>query len=274
MAVLIVLLTLTQMSPSVNQNHGESSTNGFRRSLITQQPLIGCWTSLANHVTTEILGYAGFDWLLIDGEHAPNDIATFVTQLLALKGSPTAAVVRPQCSEPIIIKRLLDIGFRDFLLPMVDSADQARNLVAATRYPPEGFRGIGTAHRANHYGLTKDYFEHANENVSVMVQIESVTAMKNVESIAAVEGVDGLFVGPSDLSAALGCRTPGAPEVQRAIARVIECGRAAGKATGILAPVEEDARRYLELGMSAVAVGGDVALLRNASVDLRRRFKP
>jgi 2-dehydro-3-deoxyglucarate aldolase len=271
--VLIVLLTLPQTSPSVNQNRGADGANGFRQSLLSLQRVIGCWTSLANHLTAEILGYAGFDWLLIDGEHAPNDIGTFVTQLMALKGSSTAPVVRPQSSEPIIIKRLLDIGFRDFLLPMVDTAEQARSLVAATRYPPDGFRGIGTAHRANRYGLAADYFEHANDDISVMVQIESVAGLRNVESIAAVEGVDCLFIVPSDLSAALGCRGPGAPEVQRAIARVIECGRASGKATGILAPIEEDARRYMELGMTVVAVGGDVALLRNACLELRRRFK-
>src|SRR5258708_4060831 len=226
--MLIVLPTLAQMGSSVNQNRVAKGMNPFRQSLRSLRQLIGCWTSLANHLTTEIVGYAGFDWLLIDGEHAPNDISTFVCQLMALKDSPSAAVVRPQCAEPIIIKRLLDIGFRDFLLPMVESAEQARSLVAATRYPPDGFRGIGTAHRANRYGYATDYFDDANDGISVAVQIESLAGLKNLEEIAAVDGVDCLFVGPPDLCAGLGCPRAGAGGVQRAGARVVGCGRARG----------------------------------------------
>lgn len=264
---------MSQTELSVNQIRENASANAFRRRLGQLAPLVGCWTSLANHLTTEILGYAGFDWLLIDGEHAPNDLSTFITQLMALKDSSSAAVVRPQSSEPVIIKRLLDIGFRNFLMPFVDSAEQAANLVAATRYPPQGVRGIGAAHRANRYGHEGRYFAEANDNISVLAQIESVAGLQNVDAIAAVDGIDALFVGPADLSAALGCSGPEAPAVQRAIVRVIECGRIHGKATGIFAPVESDARRYLNMGMTVVAVGGDVALLRNASVALCRRFQ-
>jgi len=248
--------------------------NTFRQDLLAGKLLIGCWASLANSITTEILGYAGFDWLLIDGEHAPNDFQTFIGQLMALKDSPSAAVARPQWAEPIMIKRLLDIGFYNFLMPFIESGEQAHAVVAATRYPPRGIRGVGTAHRSNRYGYVPDYFARINDNISVMVQIESDNAVANIDAIAAVEGVDGIFIGPSDLSAALGhFGEPSHPDVQNAIARIVLSAKNHGKPTGILAPAEKDARHYLGMGMTFVAVGGDVALLRGASRGLCERFK-
>jgi 2-dehydro-3-deoxyglucarate aldolase len=248
--------------------------NAFRRDLRANKPLIGCWCSLASNITTEILGYAGFDWLLLDGEHAPNDMSSFITQLQALKDSPSAPVVRPPWAEPVIIKRLLDIGFYNFLMPWIENADQARAAVAATRYPPQGMRGMGTGHRSNRYGYVTDYFTTINDNISVMVQIESAEGVERAAEIAAVEGVDGLFIGPSDLSAALGyLGQPDHSEVQSAMARVLSAAREHRKPVGILAPVEADARRYMEQGMSFVAVGGDVGLLRSASKGLADRFK-
>ena len=248
--------------------------NAFRRDLRANKPLIGCWCSLASNLTTEILGYAGFDWLLIDGEHAPNDLSSFITQLQALKDSASAPVVRPPWAEPVIIKRLLDIGFYNFLMPWIENAEQARAAVAATRYPPQGMRGMGTGHRSNRYGYVADYFTTINDNISVMVQIESADGVKNAAEIAAVEGIDGLFIGPSDLSAALGyLGKPEHPEVQSAMNRVLEAARAHAKPVGILAPVEADARRYLEQGMTFVAVGGDVGLFRAASKALCDKFK-
>ncbi|HWZ91741.1 MAG TPA: 2-dehydro-3-deoxyglucarate aldolase [Polyangiaceae bacterium] len=248
--------------------------NSFRRSLRDKKRLIGCWCSLASNITTEILGYAGFDWLLIDGEHAPNDLSSFITQLQALKDSSSAPVVRPPWAEPVIIKRLLDIGFYNFLMPWIEDAEQARAAVAATRYPPQGMRGMGTGHRSNRYGYVADYFTTINDNISVMVQIESARGVERAAEIAAIEGIDGLFIGPSDLSAALGyLGQPNHPEVQRAMMRVLAAAREHDKPVGILAPLEEDARRYLEEGMSFVAVGGDVGLLRSASKGLADRFK-
>jgi 2-dehydro-3-deoxyglucarate aldolase len=248
--------------------------NPFRQDLRAGKKLIGCWASLASHITTEILGYAGFDWILIDGEHAPNDFQSFITQLMALKDSPSAPVVRPQWAEPVIIKRLLDIGFYNFLMPFIESGEQARSVIAATRYPPQGIRGVGTAHRSNRYGYVPDYFSRINDNISVMVQIESVKALKNIDDIAAVDGVDGLFIGPSDLSAGLGhFGQPSHPEVQQAMETIVKSAKAHGKPTGILAPVEKDARHYLEMGMSFVAVGGDVGLFKTASKALCDRFK-
>jgi 2-dehydro-3-deoxyglucarate aldolase len=248
--------------------------NAFRQDLRDGKKLIGCWAALTGSISTEILGYAGFDWLLVDGEHAPNDLQTFVAQLMALKDSPSAPVVRPQWAEPVMIKRLLDIGFYNFLMPFVESGDQARAVVAATRYPPQGIRGIGTAHRSNRYGYEADYFGRINDNICVTVQIESVKGLSNIDDIAAVDGVDGLFIGPSDLSAALGhLGQPSHPDVQKAIERIVASAKAHGKPTGILAPVEKDARRYLDMGMTFVAVGGDTGLLKSASKALCDRFK-
>ncbi|HXK20158.1 MAG TPA: 2-dehydro-3-deoxyglucarate aldolase [Polyangiaceae bacterium] len=251
-----------------------SFPNTFRRDLLAGKRLIGCWASLCSNITTEILGYAGFDWLLIDGEHAPNDYQSFIAQLQALKDSPSAPMVRPQWLDSVVIKRLLDIGFYNFLIPFIESAEQAKRAVQATRYPPDGFRGVGIAHRSNNYGYNADYFKHINENICVTVQIESRAGVEAAADIAAIDGVDALFIGPSDLSAAYGVMLqPNLPEVQAAIQKIVDGAKKHGKACGILAPAEADARRYLEMGMTFVAVGGDTGLLRNASRDLAQRFK-
>ncbi len=252
-----------------------SLPNTFRRDLRAGKTLIGCWASLASNITTEILGYAGFDWILIDGEHAPNDYTTFITQLQALKDSPSAPIVRPQWQDSVIVKRLLDIGFYNFLIPFIETPEQAARAVAATRYPPQGFRGVGTNHRSNKFGSVRDYFERINDEICVTVQIESKLGVENSAAIAAIEGVDALFIGPSDLSAAYGVMLqPNQPEVQAAIAKILAGAKQHGKACGILAPVEADARRYLEMGMTYVAVGGDTGLFKNACQTLAQKFKP
>ncbi|MGD0674858.1 MAG: aldolase/citrate lyase family protein [Polyangiaceae bacterium] len=251
-----------------------SMPNSFRAALLAGKTLIGCWASLANSLTTEILGYAGFDWLLLDGEHAPNDLQTFIGQLQALKDSPSAPVVRPPWADPVVIKRLLDIGFFNFLMPCIESAESARAAVAATRYPPLGIRGVGILHRSSRFGYTPDYFSRVNGDICVAVQIESPGGVEHVDAIAAVDGVDALFVGPSDLSAGYGhLGEPNHPDVLRAIDRVVEAGKRRGKAVGILSTVEHDVRRFLAMGMTLVAVGGDAGLLRNASKALCDRFK-
>jgi len=248
--------------------------NSFRRDLRAGKPLFGCWVSLANSITTEILGYAGFDWLLIDGEHAPNDWETFIGQLQALKDSPSAPVVRPQSSEPVVVKRLLDIGFFNFLMPYIETEEEARNIVAATRYPPQGFRGVGTLHRSIRFGYVPDYFTRVNDDICVSVQIESRKGVQNVDAIAAVEGVDALFIGPSDLSADYGLLGQVShPDVVKAIETVVAAGKSHGKPVGILTPNEKDARRYVAMGMTLMAVGGDVGLLKNASRALATLYK-
>ncbi|CAG9165679.1 2-dehydro-3-deoxyglucarate aldolase [Cupriavidus respiraculi] len=247
--------------------------NRFRADVLAHKRVIGCWCSLGSPITTEIVGMAGFDWLLLDGEHAPNDVLSFVPQLMALKDSASAPVVRPPWNDPVLMKRLLDIGFYNFLIPYVESAEQAHQAVLSTRYPPQGTRGVSMAQRSNRYGTVPDYFRQINDNICVLVQIESRPGVDAAEAICAVDGVDGVFIGPSDLAAAYGhLGNPNHPDVQAQIQRIFEAARKAGKAVGTLTPVEADARRYLDMGATFVAVGLDHNLLRGASQALRERF--
>jgi 2-dehydro-3-deoxyglucarate aldolase len=247
--------------------------NPFRRDIIAGRKLIGCWCSLASPITTEVLGLAGFDWLLLDGEHSPNDVLTFIPQLMALKDSSSAPVVRPQWNDTVEIKRLLDAGFYNFLIPFIESAADARRAVAATRYPPEGVRGVSVSQRSNRYGTVKDYMKVINDNITVLLQIESRAGVKAVDEICAVPGVDGIFIGPSDLAAGFGqLGDPLHPEVQDAMQNVFACAKAHGKPVGILAPAEADARRYMEMGATFVAVGSDLGVFRAASQALRDKF--
>lgn len=248
--------------------------NAFRQQLLARQTLIGCWVSLGSPVTTEVMGLAGFDWLLLDAEHAPNDVLSLIPQLLALKDSPSAPVVRPPWNDAVLLKRLLDGGFVNFLIPMVDSADQARQAVAATRYPPQGIRGVSVSHRGNRYGAQADYFQTVNQHIAVLVQIETRAGVAAAADIAAVDGVDGLFIGPSDLAANFGhLGQPNHPEVQAAMAQVHAAAQAAGKTTGILAPAEADARRYLAMGINFVGVGSDLGVLRTQTQALADKYR-
>lgn len=247
--------------------------NRFRQELLAGKRLIGCWCSLANPITTEVLGVAGFDWLLLDGEHSPNDVTTFIPQLMALKDSVSAPVVRPSWNNPVELKRLLDAGFYNFLIPFVESADAARAAVAATRYPPQGMRGVSVSQRSNRYGTVADYFTSANEQMCVIVQIESRAGVAAAHEIAAVDGVDCIFVGPSDLAAGFGhLGNATHPEVQAAMETVFAAAKSRGKPIGILAPVEADARRYMEMGATFVAVGSDLGAFRSATQALRDRY--
>lgn len=248
--------------------------NSFKRDLLAGKRLIGCWASLSSAISTEVLGLAGFDWLLLDGEHSPNDVISFIPQLMALKDSVSAPIVRPASNNVVEIKRLLDAGFYNFLVPFIETTEQASAAVAATRYPPQGVRGVSVSQRNNRYGTLPDYFKGINEQICVLVQIESRLGVAEASNIAAVPGVDCVFVGPSDLAAAYGhLGNPGHPEVQAAIAEVFAAGQAAGKPLGILAPAEADARRYLAMGASFVGVGSDLGLFRNASQALCDRYR-
>lgn len=252
----------------------QSFPNSFKRDLLAGKRLTGCWSSLSNAITTEVLGVAGFDWILLDGEHSPNDVATFIPQLMALKDSASAPVVRPSSNNTVEIKRLLDAGFYNFLIPFVENADEARRAVAATRYPPQGVRGVSVSQRGNRYGTLTDYFKGINEQICVMVQIESRAGVAAAREIAALDGVDCLFVGPSDLAAGLGqLGNASHPEVQAAIAAVFAAARACGKPAGILAPVEADARRYMEMGATFVGVGSDLGVFRAGTQALRDRYR-
>jgi 2-dehydro-3-deoxyglucarate aldolase len=259
---------MTQASPY------QSFPNSLKRDLLAGKKLIGCWSSLSNAITTEALGVAGFDWILLDGEHSPNDVSTFIPQLMALKDSVSAPVVRPTCNDAVEIKRLLDAGFYNFLIPFVDSVDGARRAVAATRYPPQGIRGVSVSQRSNRYGTIPDYFTTVNQHMCVMVQIENLAGAAAARDIAALDGVDCLFVGPSDLAAGMGhIGNAGHPDVQAVIAGVFADAKASGKPSGILAPVEADARRYLAMGATFVGVGSDLGAFRSATQALCDRYR-
>ena len=248
--------------------------NRFRQDLVAGKRLIGCWCSLGSPITTEVLGVAGFDWILLDAEHAPNDVLSLIPQLMALKDSASAPVVRPSSNGVVEIKRLLDAGFHNFLVPYIESADEARRAVAATRYPPAGVRGVSVSQRSNRYGSVADYFKVVNHNIAVMLQIESRAGVAAATEIAAVDGVDGLFIGPSDLAAGYGhLGNPTHPEVQAAMVAVFAAAKATGKPVGILSPVEADARRYLEMGASYVAVGSDLGVLRMGTQALADKYR-
>jgi 4-hydroxy-2-oxoheptanedioate aldolase len=249
--------------------------NTFKRALAEGKPQFGLWAALADAYVTELLATAGFDWLLIDNEHAPNDVRSTLAQLQAVAAYASHPVVRPVRSDSALIKQLLDIGAQTLLLPMIDTADQAADAVAATRYPPQGIRGVGSAlARASRWSRIPDYLTTAANELCVLVQVETVQGMENLPAIAAVDGVDGVFFGPSDLSASMGLLgKPGHPTVREAIRNGIQTVRRAGKAAGVLAPDPAIAADYLEAGATFVAVGTDTGLLSRAAADLAGSYK-
>jgi len=250
-------------------------TNHFKRALQEKRPQIGLWLGLCSSYSAELLAGVGFDWLLIDGEHAPNNVQTVLGQLQAVAPYPSQPVVRPPWNDAVIIKQLLDVGAQTLLIPMIQNAEQARDAVRATRYPPHGVRGVGSAlARASRWNRVPDYLQQADEQMCVLVQIETREAVKNLEAILQVEGVDGVFIGPADLSADMGfAGNPQHPEVQRTIDDAIARIRAAGKAPGILMANKALAQRYLEAGALFVAVGVDTTLLARAAEALANEFK-
>jgi len=248
--------------------------NAFKRALRAGRPQIGLWSSLASSLSVEIVASSGYDWLLLDMEHAPNEVPMVLTQLQATAGGTAQPIVRPPWNDMVMIKRLLDIGAQSLLIPYVQTAEEARNAVAFTRYPPLGLRGFATGPRANNYGRIADYVATYAEELCVLVQVETREGLENLEAIAAVDGIDGVFIGPADLAAALG--HPGElkhPQVQAAIEDAIRRLVAAGHPAGILIGDEALARRYLDLGCLFVAVGSDLALLRAHADALAARFK-
>ncbi|MCC5986858.1 MAG: 4-hydroxy-2-oxoheptanedioate aldolase [Pararhodobacter sp.] len=248
--------------------------NGFKAALAAGRVQIGCWVGLADAYGAEIAGEAGFDWLVIDGEHAPNDMRSILAQLQALGRSASHQVVRLPVGAEWMIKQVLDIGAQTVLVPMVESAAQAQALVRAMRYPPVGTRGVGAAlARASRFSGIADYVQHADEGLCLLVQVENRAGLEALDDIASMDGVDGVFIGPADLAADMGHRgRPDAPEVRAAIADAIARIRAAGKPAGILATDEAQAREWLGHGVGFLAVGIDVLVLARGLRDLAGRF--
>jgi 4-hydroxy-2-oxoheptanedioate aldolase len=252
----------------------QTPTNRFKQRLKAGETLIGLWAQSGHAAITEVIADAGFDWLLIDGEHAPLEVPTIIEQLRVIEPTGTPAIVRPAWNDPVILKRVLDTGVQTLLIPYVQSAEEARRAVAAARYPPLGARGVAATIRANRYGRAADYHQRANAELCVLVQLETGDAVGRLEEIAAVDGVDGVFIGPSDLAASLGHLGNNAhPEVRALIADACGRARAIGVPIGILAPRHADARTFLDMGFRYVAVGSDIGVLRLAADALLEKFR-
>lgn len=237
------------------------------------RPQIGLWVCSGNPIMAEIAAGSGVDWLLIDAEHAPNGLESILAQLHAVSAYPIAPVVRVPFGEPVVIKQVLDLGAQNLLVPMVDSADHAAELVRAVRYPPAGIRGVGAAiARSARWNRVEHYLADASTTISLTVQIESAAAVAAVDEIVAVDGVDAVFVGPSDLAASMGRLGQSGPEIVDAVLTAIRAANAAGVPVGVNAFVPEDAQRYLDAGADFVAVGADVSLFARASEALADRF--
>jgi len=251
-----------------------SSSNTFKTALRDGRRQIGLWSGLGSNIGAEILAHAGFDWVVLDTEHAPNDVPGLLGQLQAMATGTAEPVVRAAWNDPVLIKRILDLGVRSLLVPFVQNADEARKAVEATRFPPAGIRGVAVATRATRWGRQLDYLHRANDDMCVIVQIETRTALAEIEAIAAVDGIDGMFIGPSDLAADLGyLGNAGHEEPQAAIADAVARIRSAGKAAGILTADTAAAARYLDLGFSFVAVGADTGVLAQSAAKLVAQFK-
>ena len=249
--------------------------NEFKRQLTRPGVTYGLFSGLVDPAAAEVIAGAGFDWMLIDSEHAPHDLRTILAQLQAAAPYDVPVLVRPDVGETVLIKRLLDIGALTLLVPMVESAEQAQRIVAATRYPPAGVRGVATSvNRAARWGSVDDYLAHADDEICVICQIETVTGAQAIESIAAVEGVDALFVGPSDLAASLGkIGQPRHPDVLAAVDDAIGRAVTTGKPVGVFATAPDLVERWTALGATFVAVGVDIPLLAKATVDLAAAYR-
>jgi 4-hydroxy-2-oxoheptanedioate aldolase len=252
----------------------ELQPNAFKRALRAGKLQIGLWSSLCSNIAAEIISESGFDWILLDTEHSPNEIPDLLSQLQAIQRGSATPIIRPAWNDAVLAKRALDIGAQTLLFPYVQNAEEARRAVASTRYPPQGVRGVSVAARASRYGRTPGYLTKANDEICVLVQVETRPALDNLEAIAKVEGVDGVFIGPSDLAASLGhLGNPQAADVQKAMQDAVRRLKALGKPAGILTG-EEEARRYIDWGYLFVAVGADVGLLARNADALAKKFKP
>ena len=253
---------------------GNLPRNAFKQALSRCERQVGLWCGLASPIAAEIIAGAGFDWVVIDGEHAPNDITTLLPQLQAMRGGTAEPVFRVPWNDAVIIKRALDVGARSLLIPFVQNADEARKAVAATRYPPLGIRGVSVTPRANDYGRIQGYHRNAHLDTCVLLQLETKDALKEIEAVAAVEGVDGIFIGPSDLAAAFGhLGNPKHPDVQAALKSAATRIRATGKSAGMLTGNVDDVEAIFELGYNFTAVGSDVGILARGAENTAARFR-
>jgi len=237
--------------------------NRFKQNLQSGKPQYGFWSCLASEMVTEVLTTTGIDWICIDGEHSPNGLTEIRRQLSSIEGTETDAMVRVPIGEDWMLKQVLDLGAQTILVPMVETAEQAKQIVAAVNYPPKGIRGAGSlGARASQFGSIPDYLTTADDQICLIVQVESMTAVNNIDEILAVDGIDGVFIGPSDLSADMGyLGKAGAPEVQTVINDTLEKIIASDKAAGILTFDLALAEKQAKMGVNFIAVSMDVPLM-------------
>ncbi len=248
-------------------------SNPFRAALNTGRPLIGIWSMLNSANAVEGLGWAGYDWLLIDGEHAPISLADTMTHLRILEATPTIPIVRLPWNDRTMLKQFLDAGATTIMLPYIQSAEEATAAVDAMLYPPHGHRGVAAIHRASRYGFDKGYFRNASDSLYLILQAETAEALDNIEEIASVDGVDAVFFGPGDLAASMGKIGQAADaEVTDAIDAAAEKVRKAGKAVGVLAPNDDISERHLNNGFHFVSVANEAALLFSTAGSTAERF--
>jgi 4-hydroxy-2-oxoheptanedioate aldolase len=248
--------------------------NSLKQALAQGNVQLGMWCSLPSSYCAEIVAGSGYDWMLLDMEHSPNDLQSILTQLQAVAAYPTEAAVRLFKFDKDLVKQYLDLGVRNFIFPNVESAEQAQAIVASTRYPLNGVRGMAGQQRGNRWGRVANYAQTAHQQICLMLQVESRAGVQHARAIAETDGVDGIFVGPNDLAASLGhLGHSNAPEVQQAIRHVLEQVQLASKVPGILAIQEDDAKRYLQWGYKMVGIGSDQALLIRSSDQLIDRFR-
>jgi 4-hydroxy-2-oxoheptanedioate aldolase len=248
--------------------------NNFKHALAAGKQQIGLWVSLASSYSAELCAGAGFDWLLVDGEHSPNDPSTILPQLQAMQGYPVTPIVRPAWNDKVLIKRYLDIGVQTLLVPYVQTEDEAREAVEAIRFPPRGVRGVAGVTRATQFGRIPDYAKRAERELCMLVQIETKLGLDNLEKIARVDGIDGVFIGPADLSAGIGhLGEIQHPESQAAIKDAIARIKACKKPAGILATDDASSRRYMDWGTTFTAVGLDAMVLARETAALAAKYK-
>lgn len=247
--------------------------NAFKHAIARGELQIGLWCSLCSPITAEIVCHSGFDWLLLDTEHSPNEVPDVLSQLQAVQAGCASPIVRPAWNDIVLIKRFLDIGAQSLLIPFVQTAEEARRAVEATRYPPDGIRGITGSGRASRYGRVTNYLKNATQEICLLVQVETKSALDRIEEIASVDGIDGIFIGPNDLAASFGHIGNWAhPEVQSALEDAVRRLKKIGKPAGILTPNEEEAKRFIQWGYTFVAVGADLGLLARGADALAKRF--
>lgn len=251
----------------------EIPRNRFKQGLGEGRVQIGAWAQMASATSTEIMAGTGFDFIVIDAEHAPNDVGSLLPQLRIVDAAGSSAIVRVPANDVVIFKRMVDIGTQTVLVPFVQSAEEARLAATAVRYPPEGVRGAAGRHRANRYGRVSDYFARANGQMCVLVQIETRRGLDNIAEIAAVDGIDALFFGPMDLSASFGfVGNPAHPDVIAEIETGLAAVKRAGKAAGVLAPNDDLARRFIDIGFDFVSVASDLTILAAGADAVAARF--